>query len=99
MHRTPRTGSTNYSSELRSYHPARAVTPSTGRSRRLPPCLGDPDHHAMSPAPKSGIFIIAPIEGHAGERIAELQRTHDPRILKLGKPHVTIVGSSGAGPI
>ena len=53
----------------------------------------------MSPAPKSGIFIIAPIEGPAGERIAALQQTHDPRILKLGKPHLTIIGSSGTGPI
>ena len=48
---------------------------------------------------KSGIFIIAPIEGPVGDRIAELQGEHDPRILKLGKPHVTIVGSSGVGPI
>ena len=48
---------------------------------------------------KSGIFIIAPIEGAVGARIAELQGAHDPRILKLGQPHVTIVGSSGVGPI
>lgn len=53
----------------------------------------------MSPAPKSGIFIIAPIGGPTGERIAELQARHDPRILKLGVPHVTIAGSSGTGPI
>ncbi|MEO7455487.1 MAG: 2'-5' RNA ligase family protein [Gemmatimonadaceae bacterium] len=49
--------------------------------------------------PKSGIFIIGPITGAVGDRIAALQATHDPRILKLGKPHVTIVGSSGIGPI
>ena len=49
--------------------------------------------------PKSGIFVIAPIGGELGERIAELQRTHDPRILKLGRPHVTLAGSSGMGPI
>jgi 2'-5' RNA ligase len=48
---------------------------------------------------KSGIFIIAPIPGPVGERIAALQAEHDPRILKLGKPHVTIVGSSGTGPV
>ena len=48
---------------------------------------------------KSGIFVIGPITGAVGDRIAELQRTHDPRILTLGKPHVTIVGSSGVGPI
>jgi 2'-5' RNA ligase len=53
----------------------------------------------MKRSAKSGIFIIAPIEGPSGDRIAELQGEHDPRILKLGKPHVTIVGSSGAGPV
>ncbi len=53
----------------------------------------------MSPAPKSGIFIIAPIDGPVGDRILEIQEAHDPRILKLGKPHVTIAGSSGMGPI
>jgi 2'-5' RNA ligase len=53
----------------------------------------------MSPAPKSGIFVIAPIEGEVGDRIAALQQAHDPRILKLGRPHVTLVGSSGVGPI
>jgi 2'-5' RNA ligase len=53
----------------------------------------------MSPAPKSGIFVIAPIEGLVGDRIAEVQQAHDPRILKLGRPHVTLIGSSGAGPV
>jgi 2'-5' RNA ligase len=48
---------------------------------------------------KSGIFVIAPLDGPVGARIAELQRTYDPRILKLGAPHVTIAGSSGIGPI
>ena len=53
----------------------------------------------MTRGPKSGIFVIAPIEGEVGARIAALQGTHDPRILKLGQPHVTIAGSSGMGPI
>jgi 2'-5' RNA ligase len=53
----------------------------------------------MKRGPKSGIFIIAPIAGPVGARIAELQAMHDPRILKLGPPHVTIAGSSGVGPI
>jgi 2'-5' RNA ligase len=48
---------------------------------------------------KSGIFIIAPITGPVGDRIAALQEAHDPRILKLGQPHVTVAGSSGMGPI
>ncbi|MEO5817956.1 MAG: 2'-5' RNA ligase family protein [Gemmatimonadaceae bacterium] len=53
----------------------------------------------MKRGAKSGIFIIAPIEGPIGDRIASLQADHDPRILKLGKPHVTIAGSSGVGPV
>jgi 2'-5' RNA ligase len=53
----------------------------------------------MTRGSKSGIFIIAPIEGEVGARIAELQGEHDPKILRLGKPHVTIAGSSGVGPI
>ncbi len=53
----------------------------------------------MNRGVKSGIFIIAPIEGPIGDRIAALQAEHDPRILKLGKPHVTIAGSSGMGPV
>ncbi|CAN5329994.1 hypothetical protein BH09GEM1_BH09GEM1_42360 [soil metagenome] len=48
---------------------------------------------------KSGIFIIAPITGVVGERMVALQREHDPRLLKLGPPHVTVAGSSGMGPI
>jgi 2'-5' RNA ligase len=49
---------------------------------------------------KSGIFVISPIRGVVGERIAELQRLYDPRLAGLGQaPHVTIAGSSGIGPI
>jgi 2'-5' RNA ligase len=53
----------------------------------------------MSQGVKSGIFIIAPVEGPLGARIAELQAATDPRILRLGPPHLTIAGSSGMGPI
>ena len=53
----------------------------------------------MRHSEKSGIFIIAPITGPVGDRIAALQGEHDPRILKLGMPHVTVAGSSGMGPI
>jgi 2'-5' RNA ligase len=53
----------------------------------------------MKRGAKSGIFIIAPIEGPVGDRIATLQAELDPRILKLGRPHVTLAGSSGVGPV
>lgn len=48
---------------------------------------------------KSGIFIIAPIPGPIGDRIAELQAQYDPRLVRLGRPHITLAGSSGMGPI
>jgi 2'-5' RNA ligase len=53
----------------------------------------------MAVRTKSGIFIIAPITGAIGERIAELQAAYDPRLARLGPPHVTLAGSSGMGPI
>ena len=49
---------------------------------------------------KSGIFVFAPIGGDVGARIADVQRRFDPRLGVLGQaPHVTLVGSSGMGPI
>ena len=48
---------------------------------------------------KSGIFILAPIRGPVGERIADVQAEFDPKLARLGPPHVTIAGSSGIGPI
>jgi 2'-5' RNA ligase len=48
---------------------------------------------------KSGIFVIANIPGPVGERIATLQAEYDPRLARLGPPHVTLAGSSGMGPI
>ena len=53
----------------------------------------------MASRAKSGIFIIAPILGPVGDRITALQTEFDPRLLKLGRPHVTLAGSSGMGPI
>lgn len=48
---------------------------------------------------KSGLFVLVPIEGAAGARIAEVQREFDPRLAAQGTPHLTLVGSSGMGPI
>jgi 2'-5' RNA ligase len=53
----------------------------------------------MASRTKSGIFVFADITGPVGERIAALQRHHDPRLARLGPPHVTLAGSSGMGPI
>lgn len=47
----------------------------------------------------NGVFIIAPVGGPAGARIAEVQRRYDPKLATEARPHVTLVGSSGTGPI
>ncbi len=53
----------------------------------------------MATRTKCGIFILAPITGVVGAHIAEVQETYDPRLARLGPPHVTLAGSSGIGPI
>ncbi len=46
-----------------------------------------------------GVFVLAPVGGPVGERIAEIQRRYDPKLAAESEPHVTLVGSSGVGPI
>jgi 2'-5' RNA ligase len=53
----------------------------------------------MASRTRSGIFVIAPVGGAIGARIAEVQAAYDPRLARLGPPHVTLAGSSGIGPI
>jgi len=48
---------------------------------------------------KSGIIIVAELQGPAREKVAEIQRRFDPKLAKAVAPHVTITGSSGMGPI
>lgn len=48
---------------------------------------------------KPGIVVIANIGGAVGDRIHELQQRYDPRLAAELPPHVTLVGSSGMGPI
>lgn len=50
-------------------------------------------------AEPSGIYVIAELAGELRESVAAVQRAHDPRLAALWPPHVTILGSSGAGPI
>jgi hypothetical protein len=47
----------------------------------------------------NGIFIIAMLEGEAGEQIRAINDRFDPRLARYKAPHVTITGSSGVGPI
>jgi 2'-5' RNA ligase len=48
---------------------------------------------------KSGIFIIAEIQGPAAKRIRKVQERFDPRLANEWSPHATLAGSSGMGPI
>ncbi len=47
----------------------------------------------------AGIFVIVEAKGAAGERIRHLQQQYDPKLSITSPPHMTLVGSSGLGPI
>jgi 2'-5' RNA ligase len=47
----------------------------------------------------SGIFVIAELDGAIGSRIHALQERFDPKLAAESPPHITLIGSSGAGPI
>jgi 2'-5' RNA ligase len=46
-----------------------------------------------------GIFVLAELAGEAGTKIREIQQRYDPKLARQSPPHVTLVGSSGVGPI
>jgi 2'-5' RNA ligase len=48
---------------------------------------------------KAGIVVVASLAGPVAARIHEIQQTFDPRMAAELPPHLTLVGSSGAGPI
>ena len=43
--------------------------------------------------------MIAPFQATLAAEILEIQTRFDPKLARLMPPHITIVGSSGAGPI
>ena len=47
----------------------------------------------------NGIFVLSEIGGALGERIRDVQRRFDPKLARETPPHITLVGSSGVGPI
>ena len=47
----------------------------------------------------NGIFILAELTGGIGERIRRINEQYDPRLARYKPPHITLTGSSGAGPI
>jgi 2'-5' RNA ligase len=48
---------------------------------------------------KAGIFVVAELGGTVRDQILEVQRWADPRLAAGTPPHVTMVGSSGVGPL
>jgi 2'-5' RNA ligase len=47
----------------------------------------------------NGIFILAELPGEIADRIREINERYDPRLARYRPPHITLTGSSGAGPI
>ncbi|HEU4747606.1 MAG TPA: 2'-5' RNA ligase family protein [Gemmatimonadaceae bacterium] len=47
----------------------------------------------------NGIFILAELTGEVAEKIRAINERYDPRLARYKPPHITLTGSSGAGPI
>jgi 2'-5' RNA ligase len=47
----------------------------------------------------NGIFILAELPSEVAERIRAINERYDPKLSRYKPPHLTITGSSGAGPI
>lgn len=48
---------------------------------------------------KPGIVVVAEVRGPVARRIHEVQQQYDPRMAAELPPHLTLIGSSGMGPI
>ena len=49
--------------------------------------------------PGTGIYVIARLQPSLSTLIGDIQARFDPKLARLMPPHITLVGSSGAGPI
>ncbi len=47
----------------------------------------------------SGIFILGELAGPVADEIQAIVARHDPKLARARRPHVTLAGSSGLGPI
>jgi 2'-5' RNA ligase len=47
----------------------------------------------------NGIFILAELPGEVADRVREINERYDARLARYKPPHLTLTGSSGAGPI
>jgi 2'-5' RNA ligase len=49
--------------------------------------------------PLNGIFILAELPEEIAERVRAINERYDPKLARYKPPHITLTGSSGAGPI
>jgi 2'-5' RNA ligase len=49
--------------------------------------------------PLNGIFILAELPDEIAERVRAINERYDPKLARYKPPHLTLTGSSGAGPI
>ena len=49
--------------------------------------------------PGTGIYIIAPLQPSLAVLVGDIQSRFDPKLARMMPPHITLIGSSGAGPI
>lgn len=47
----------------------------------------------------NGIFILAELPEEIAERVRRINERYDPKLARHRPPHITLTGSSGAGPI
>jgi len=47
----------------------------------------------------NGIFILAELPSPIGDQIRAINERYDPKLARYKPPHITLTGSSGAGPI
>jgi 2'-5' RNA ligase len=49
--------------------------------------------------PLNGIFILAELPTEIADKITAVNERYDPKLFRYKPPHITLTGSSGAGPI
>lgn len=49
--------------------------------------------------PLNGIFILAELPPEIAEQVRTINERYDPKLSRYKPPHLTLAGSSGAGPI
>ena len=50
-------------------------------------------------ATPSGIFILGELSGPVADQIQSIVELHDPKLARWRRPHITLAGSSGLGPM